>query len=152
MNNTKEFNEMLKQTIDFYNGLGIKIKKGNERIAVSSLTMSGYANNYKDKFHRTIYSNNALSTLGDGICLAYVMYKKYHLSVSSEVMTNAKELLTNVNLQDKGKKLLENHLFFENTDLDGNKSYATAFEAVIGFIALNNYNDVSKVFDKYIEL
>ena len=31
MNNTKEFNEMLKQTIDFYNGLGIIIKKGNER-------------------------------------------------------------------------------------------------------------------------
>lgn len=67
--------------------------------------MPGYANNYKDKLHLIIYSNNAWSTLGDSICLAYVMYKKYKLSVSSKVMTNVEELLTNANLQDKGKKL-----------------------------------------------
>ena len=52
-----------------------------------------------------------------------------------------------------GKDLLQNKLFAVNNDLTEKniKSYATAFESVIGFIGILDKNKVNSILDKYLK-
>lgn len=144
--------EMIKLTIEFYNSLGIKISKEDEMMAVQSLTMPEYAKEYNDKHNEKINDHRALSTVGDAICGAYIMLKEYNIDVTSEELTDKKKIVTNEHLNIIGETLLSNKLFAMNNDLkEGNKkSYATAFEAVIGFISIINKNKVDEILNKYL--
>lgn len=144
--------EMIKLTIEFYNSLGIKISKEDEMMAVQSLTMPDYAKEYNDKHNEKIKNHRALSTVGDAVCGEYIMLKEYNIDITSEELTDKKKIVTNEHLNIIGENLLSNKLFAINNDLkEGNKkSYATAFEAVIGFIGIINKNKVDGILNKYL--
>ena len=80
--------------------------------------------------------------------------KKYKISSTQEELTDEKKTLTNKHLNIIGEKLLKDKLFATNinlTNLNPNKNknlYATAFEAVIGFISLIRPDEVSKILDE----
>ncbi len=144
--------EMIKLTIEFYNLLEIEISKKDEMMAVQSLTMPDYAKEYNDKHNEKIKDHRALSTVGDAICGAYIMLKEYNMNITSEELTDKKKMVTNEHLNIIGKNLLLNKLFAINNDLkeENKKSYATAFEAVIGFIGILDRNKVYEILDKYL--
>lgn len=144
--------EMIKLTIEFYNLLEIEISKEDEMMAVQSLTMPDYAKEYNDKHNEKIKDHRALSTVGDAICGAYIMLKEYNMGITSEELTDKKKIVTNEHLNIIGKNLLLNKLFAINNDLkeENKKSYATAFEAVIGFIGILDRNKVYEILDKYL--
>lgn len=144
--------EMIKLTIEFYNSLGIEISKEDEMMAVQSLTMPEYAEEYNKSHSERIKDHRALSTVGDAICGEYIMLKEYNIDITSGELTDKKKMVTNVHLNIIGKNLLSNKLFAMNNDLkEGNKkSYATAFEAVIGFIGILDRNKVYEILDKYL--
>ena len=146
--------EMIKLTIEFYNSLGIKISKEDEMMAVQSLTMPDYAKEYNDKNNEKIKNHRALSTVGDAVCGEYIMLKEYDMDITSKELTDKKKIVTNDHLNIIGKNLLSNKLFAMNNDLkeSNKKSYATAFEAVIGFISIINKNKVDEILNKYLML
>lgn len=80
------------------------------------------------------------------------MLKEYDMDITSKELTDKKKIVTNEHLNIIGKNLLSNKLFAMNNDLkEGNKkSYATAFEAVIGFISIINKNKVDEILNKYL--
>ena len=145
------YTDMIAKTEEFYSKLNIKIN--DIKLAVASLTMTEFAKNYNDVNSVKIDNQDALATVGDSICGSYVMIKEYGPFATMEYLTNKKDIVTNNNLKIVGKKLLEGYLFHANNDLkEGNKKdYATAFEAIIGFIALNNPNDIKPLLDKYLK-
>ena len=147
-----EFSEMESRTREFYEKkLNIKIKDIN--LAVASLTMTEYAKIYSDKHKVKIDNQDGLATVGDAVCGAYVMLKEYKPFTTKGKLTDEKNIVTNEHLKIVGKKLLEGYLFYENNDLkeDNKKDYATAFEAIIGFIALNDINDVGRILKEYLK-
>lgn len=154
------FNEMKQITVDFYKTIGIDdIPEKYLHLAVMSLTMPEYSKEYKDHFKDEIGNHSALATVGDSVCEAFLMLNSYpcdSYNITAEKMSGKKSSLTNVNLNKIGEELLKDHLFYRNNDLkDGNiKSYATAFEAVIGFIALldmyTNKNRIVEFLKEYI--
>ncbi len=100
--------------------------------------MPEYAKNYNDVNQIKIKDHSSLATVGDAFCNAYQMLNEYTSFLTKEELTNKKSPFSNENLNEVGKLLLKEHLFAKNNDLkDTNtKSYATAFEAVIGFLSL----------------
>lgn len=155
----KTYQEMLEQTVEFYNGLGITIPKEKKELAVQSLTMSQYAKEYNDINDIKIYNNNGLATVGDAVCGAWLMINSFTKEKTKKELHDKKGKLTNANLNGTGKELLERFLFASNNDLISNekdkphkKAYATAFEAVIGFIAFCDYSKIESVLKKYIQL
>lgn len=148
------YEEMKIMTKDFYNHLGLEMisdKFIND--AIASLTMPQYADifgkNYKDI---KIKDHRALATLGDAVCGSLLLARKYNYDSTPKDLTFEKEKLTNENLNEKGKQLLKENLFSANNDLDekNTKSYATAFEAVIGFLSLVDLKFAKEVFEKYV--
>lgn len=81
------------------------------------------------------------------------MLKEYKSNITSEELSNKKSIVKNENLNNIGKDLLQNKLFAVNNDLTEKniKSYATAFEAVIGFIGILDKNKVNIILDKYLK-
>lgn len=144
--------EMIKLTIEFYNSLGIEISKEDEMMAVQSLTMPEYAEEYNKSHSVRIKDHRALSTVGDAICGAYVMLKEFNTNSTQEELTNKKKIVTNEHLNIIGRNLLLKKLFAINNDLkeENKKSYATAFEALIGFIGILDRNKVYEILDKYL--
>lgn len=144
--------EMIKLTIEFYNSLEIKISKEDEMMAVQSLTMPEYAEEYNKSHSERIKDHRALSTVGDAICGAYVMLKEFNTNSTQEELTNKKKIVTNEHLNIIGRNLLLKKLFAINNDLkeENKKSYATAFEALIGFIGILDRNEVYEILDKYL--
>ena len=148
------YEEMTIKTKDFYALLGCKVISDNlMRDAITSLTMPQYAYIYNSKNNAEINDHRALATLGDAVCGSLLLTNKYHYNSTPEELTFVKESLTNDNLKTKGKQLLKDNLFYSNNDLDekNRKSYATAFEAVIGFLSLIDINLAKKVFYDYIQ-
>lgn len=82
------------------------------------------------------------------------MLAKYSLSSTQEKLIAEKETLKNDHLNVVGLNILEGKLFATNNNLDSNneienkKSYATAFEAVIGFVSLIDINKAFEVLKK----
>ncbi len=155
-----EYSEMVTRTIKFYNSLYIDIPDERLEEAVISLSMPKYVEEFNANRKNNVSLKNdhrALSTVGDTICASYWMLKKYTITSSQDGLNKEKDALKNDNLNIIGQKLLKDVLFYTNTDLtdsNGNenkKSYATAFEAVIGFISLIRTNDVSRILDEYLK-
>ena len=92
-----------------------------------------------------------MATVGDAVCEAFVMLKEYNDALTADDLDKKKESLQNEKLNFVGDVL-----FASNNDLESNneahpnkKAYATAFEAVIGFIALldkdQNTNNADRI-------
>lgn len=149
------FEEMEEKTRKFYNHLGCaEISEELLRDAIASLTMPQYAKIFNDKNkNMKINDHRALATLGDAICGSLLLTKKYNYDSKPKELTFVKKLLTNENLNVKGKELLNDNLFHLNNDLKENnkKSYATAFEAVIGFLSIVNIDLTKSVFENFID-
>ena len=139
--------EMKEKSLEFYKGLNVETSQENILLAVRSLTMPQYAKEYKDKYGETIGDHTALATVGDAVCGAFLMLDRYTDEKTSKTLTEEKEIVKNDRLNVIGKKMLCDEdgifLFASNNDLESNnedhpnkKAYATAFEAIIGFIAL----------------
>jgi dsRNA-specific ribonuclease len=94
-----------------------------------------------------------LATVGDELVGAFHMQNKYKYNSSMGELTKAKKALKNINLNSIGQKLCGEHLFATNNDLNekNNKSYATSFEAIIGFILLFDLTSAKRVFDEYMK-
>lgn len=153
MNQLLTYEKMVNKTLDFYKSLGIKnIPEKRIKDAVTSLTMPQYTKEYNDNNKEIIKDHRALATLGDAVCGALLLKEKYNYNVTSEYLTNEKKLLENDNLNNVGRELLNDNLFWRNNDLDdiNRKSYATAFEAVIGFISLIDIRKAEKLIKKCI--
>ena len=149
-----EYEKLVDKTKKFYEILDVKIdNKDSELIelAITSLTMPVFAKEYNDVNTKKIHDYRCLATVGDSICTSLLMMEKFKKNLSMEEMTQKKGKLQNKNLNIIGKKLLEGYLFAKNNDLSNKKAYATAFEAVIGFLAFFNLNKAKEVFDKYID-
>lgn len=136
------YDEMIEKTREFYCELQIDIPDKYVGLAVRSLTMPQYAKEFNDKFHKGIGDHRALATVGDAICAAYTMLKFYEDSLTADDLNKKKEVLQNKELNIVGEQVLKDVLFARNNDLISNndnenkKAYATAFEAIIGFIVL----------------
>ena len=156
MNTRLTWDEMVKKTKEFYQELGVEIRDNDISLAVQSLTMPCYAKEYNDKNidkNLGILDHRSLGTVGDAVNEGLLMIRKFKSDSTMESLTNDKVELTNENLNRKGKELLEKYLFNINNDLDpkNKKSFATAFEAIIGFLSLIRIDKAKEVFDKYIE-
>lgn len=150
------YEEMSEKASRFYEGLQIKIPEQYVDLAVRSLTMPQYAKEYQDKYNQCIGDHRALATVGDAVCEAFVMLKEYNDDLTSDDLDKKKESLQNEKLNFVGERMLKGVLFASNNDLESNneahpnkKAYATAFEAVIGFIALldkdQNTNNADRI-------
>lgn len=154
------YDEMIEKTREFYDELQIDIPDKYVYLAVRSLTMPQYAKEFYDKLHKEIGDHRALATVGDAVCGAFLMLNRYEDHKTSEELTAEKEDVTNKNLNNVGEAVLKNRLFEKNNDLiskndnSNNKAYATAFEAVIGFVALldkyKNTNNADRILKKQL--
>lgn len=150
MSKLLNISDMKQKTNGFYLKYDIKINKGKMNLAIQSLTMAQYAKEYNDIHNKSIiYDNGGLATVGDAICEAYVMLKKFQYKANEKEMTEEKKILKNDYLNSIGKKLLKDYLFASNNDLndENKKSYATAFEAVVGFVACIDMNKAFEFLD-----
>ena len=152
------YEEMSERAFEFYDYLQINIPKKYVALAVRSLTMQQYAKEYKDKYNQYIGDHRALATVGDAVCKAFVMLKEYNDALTSDDLDKKKECLQNEGLNLAGEKMLNGVLFASNNDLKSNnadhpnkKAYATAFEAVIGFIALLDKNQNTNNADRILK-
>lgn len=148
------YEKMVEETKYFYKSFGIEnIPKERIKDAVASITLPNYAKEHNDKFHNDLNDHRALATVGDAVCTKILMIEKYHYDSTAERLTEEKDFVTNNNLNKIGERLLKDKLFSRNNDLDDNntKSYATAFEAVIGFIAIIDINKADEIFKQIID-
>lgn len=151
------YEEMSERAFEFYNDLQINIPKKYVALAVRSLTMPQYAKEYKDKYGETIGDHTALATVGDAVCGAFLMLDRYTDEKTKKELTAEKKVVTNEHLNLVGEKILKDRLFAKNNDLESKsekknkKAYATAFEAVIGFIALLDKNQNTNNADRILK-
>ena len=152
------YEEMSERAFEFYDYLQINIPKKYVALAVRSLTMPQYAKEYQDKYNQYIGDHRALATVGDAVCEAFVMLKEYNDALTSDDLDKKKECLQNEGLNLAGEKMLNGVLFASNNDLKSNNAdhpnknaYATAFEAVIGFIALLDKNQNTNNADRILK-
>ena len=156
------YEEMRERAFEFYDDLQINIPQKYADLAVRSLTMPQYAKEYNDSNNNPIGDHRALATVGDAICGAFVMLDRYTDEKTSKTLTEEKEIVKNDRLNVIGKKMLCDEdgifLFASNNDLESNnddhpnkKAYATAFEAVIGFIALLDKDQNTKNADRILK-
>ena len=150
------YEEMSEKASRFYEGLQIKIPEQYVDLAVRSLTMPQYAKEYNDSNNHPIGDHRALTTVGDAVCGAFLMLDRYTDEKTKKELTAEKKVVTNEHLNLVGEKILKDRLFAKNNDLESNNeahpnttAYATAFEAVIGFIALldkdQNTNNADRI-------
>ena len=152
------YEEMSERAFEFYDYLQINIPKKYVALAVRSLTMPQYTKEYQDKYNQYIGDHRALATVGDAVCEAFVMLKEYNDALKSDDLDKKNVCMQNVFLNLAGEKMLNGVLFASNNDLKSNnadhpnkKAYATAFEAVIGFIALLDKNQNTNNADRILK-
>lgn len=147
-------NELKIKAIHFYKRLNIYIDSEEmEDLALQSLMMPQFTKQFNDANKTHLNDHRALATVGDAMCSCYLMTREFKPNSSMEELTIKKILLTNANLNVVGEKLLKAHLFASNNDLkeDNKKVYATAFEAVIGFISIYNKPEAFRILDEYLK-
>lgn len=151
------YEEMRERAFEFYDGLQINIPKIFVDLAVRSLTMPQYAKEYNDSNNHPIGDHRALATVGDAVCGAFLMLDRYTDEKTKKELTAEKKVVTNEHLNLVGEKILKDRLFAKNNDLESKsekknkKAYATAFEAVIGFIALLDKNQNTNNADRILK-
>ncbi len=159
------YQEMINKTVNFYKKkLGIEVPDKFIDLAVTSLTIPQYAKEYNDIHEDKLSDHRSLATAMDAVCEAYLMINKFNEDSTSEKLTKEKILLENERFNEIDKVLLKDNLFSSNNDLDSNndhenrKAYATAFEAVIGFIAIMNKDyykqelkDLNRILSRYLK-
>ena len=149
--------EMKEKSLEFYKGLNVETSQENILLAVRSLTMPQYAKEYNDSNNHPIGDHRALATVGDAVCGAFLMLDRYTDEKTKKELTAEKKVVTNEHLNLVGEKILKDRLFAKNNDLESKsekknkKAYATAFEAVIGFIALLDKNQNTNNADRILK-
>ncbi len=109
-----------------------------------------------------------MATVGDSVCGAFLMLNKFNSEKTKSDMTKEKVVLKNRNLISISKSLFKDSglPFAKNNDLLNSdetsapepklnkKGYATAFEAVVGFLALldKKYgsNHAYRIFNRFL--
>ena len=151
------YEEMRERAFEFYDDLQINIPKIYVDLAVRSLTMPQYAKEYQDKYNQYIGDHRALATVGDAVCGAFLMLDRYTDEKTKKELTAEKKVVTNEHLNLVGEKILKDRLFAKNNDLESKsekknkKAYATAFEAVIGYIAVLDKNQNTNNADRILK-
>ena len=151
------YEEMRERAFEFYDDLQINIPKIYVDLAVRSLTMPQYAKEYQDKYNQYIGDHRALATVGDAVCGAFLMLDRYTDEKTKKELTAEKKVVTNEHLNLVGEKILKVRLFAKNNDLESKsekknkKAYATAFEAVIGYIAVLDKNQNTNNADRILK-
>ena len=114
--------------------------------------MPCFVNEYNQANTSFLRDYTALSTVGNAVCGAHCMLKKYNIESTQKSLTEEK-ILKNDHLNLIGKTLLEGHLFASNNDIaEGNtRDYATGFEAAIGFVSLINLEKAFYILDMYLK-
>ena len=147
------FDKMKEETEKFYEGLGCNLTKDTIALAVQSLTMPCYANEYNQKYGEKIPDHSALATVGDAYWDVYILAIAFEPnSTKGNLTIDIKQKIgTNEQMNPLAEEWLKDFLFAANNDLKDNnsngqnkKGYATALEAVIGFLFLKF---PEKVFD-----
>lgn len=154
------FDEMKEKTRTFYQDLGCDLTEDTLDLAVQSLTMPCYANEFAQKFGEKIPNHSALATVGDAYWGAYILAIAFEPnSKKGDLTKNCKQTIgTNKQMNPLAEKWLSPFLFATNNDLIDNnsngqnkKGYATALEAVIGFLFLKFPEKVFDILQKQIE-
>lgn len=146
------YDDMMERTKKFYSSLGLeKISVDMMPDAIASLIMPCYANEFRQHFGKKITDHRGIATLGDVACAFLRMKNKYHHGCKMDEMTHYKDPLMNINLNKSGEKLIDG-LFSSNNDLSeaNNKTRATAFEAIIGFLSLIDLEKANEIFKMYV--
>jgi 23S rRNA maturation mini-RNase III len=144
----KSYEDMKKNTIRFYNDVfQINTEGNNHELAIQSLVMPEYMkefNESKMKPETRIYNNGSLATLGDTVISTFLMNRYFKKEITPEHLSEYKRMATNKELNQLGQKVLISILFYRNNDLyyeesegdltQNRKGYASAFEAVVGFL------------------
>ena len=148
------FDEMKEKTRTFYHDLGCDLTEEETlTLAIQSLTMPCYANEYNQKYGEKIPNHSALATVGDAYWGVYILAIAFEPnSKKGDLTKDIKQTIgTNEQMNPLAEKWLSSFLFATNNDLNdnnsneqNNKGYATALEAVIGFLFLKF---PGKVFD-----
>ena len=148
------FDEMKEKTKTFYHDLGCDLTEEETlTLAIQSLTMPCYANEYNQKYGEKIPNHSALATVGDAYWGVYILAIAFEPNSKKGDLTNdiKQTIGTNKQMNPLAKEWLSPFLFATNNDLNdnnsneqNNKGYATALEAVIGFLFLKF---PGKVFD-----
>lgn len=150
---------MKEKTKKFYQDLGCDLDEKDEKdlnLAVQSLTMPCYANEFNQSHEVQLYNNFSLATVGDAYWGAFIVARKFTPdSTKGELSNEIKQKIgSNQEMNRLAEKLLKDHLFAENNDLTINdsdapntKGYATALEAVVGFLFLVYPEKVSSILE-----
>ena len=137
-NKTLTINEMIVKAKDFYNNvINIELKNEHTIIAVQSLVMPSYKEEFNKINDIHINDHRGLATLGDAVFSTYILQSTFTSKSTTKELTEEikNKICSNAVMNIFGKKF-ENYLFWSNNDLNesNKKSYATVFEAIIGFI------------------
>lgn len=153
------FDEMKEKTRTFYHDLGCDLTEDTLDLAVQSLTMPCYANEFYQRYGKKILNHSALATVGDAYWGAYILAVAFEPnSKKGDLTNNYKQTIgTNEQMNPLAEKRLSPFLFAINNDLkdnnsngQNNKGYATALEAVIGFLFLKFPEKVFDILHKQI--
>ena len=137
--------KMRETTRSFYSNIGCELTDDNIDLAVQSLTMPCYANEYAQKYGEKILNHSSLATVGDAYWEVYILAIAFEPNSKKGNLTNGikQTIGTNEQMNPLAEKWLNRFLFAANNDLKDNnsdgqntKGYATALEAVIGFLFL----------------
>lgn len=134
------YSELIKKAKSFYRGYGVAVRKHAEREAVASLTMPDFAYIQSERGDKDIENNSALATVGDAVLGAYTMLRAFPLdrSMTDDELSDLKvAVLSNDFLNTMGEKIAPYLNRYNNDFKSVEKGMATAFEAVVGFVALH---------------
>lgn len=153
------YSQMEERARSFYATLGVTLTKRDLPLAIQSLAMPEYTKIYNDA-NRTcpIHDNDSLATVGDAVFYVYVLELCFTPRSSEGFLTDKKaKYCANETMNVYGEEWLRDWLFATHTDLyeegrelPNRKGYATAFEAVVGFLYLRARDRVEQILcDRY---
>lgn len=139
------YEEMEARARSFYGTLGLRLTSRDLPLAIQSLAMPAYTKEYNERNpSRPIHDNDSLATLGDSVFYVYVLRLCFSPRVSEGFLTDKKaKYCSNDTMKIYGEDWLRDALFARHRDLyeegstlPNRKGFATAFEAVVGFLYL----------------
>lgn len=132
--------EMIIKAKEFYRDkINLELKNEHTILAVQSLVMPSYKEEFNNinTISKHINDHRSLATLGDAVFSTYILQSTFTSKSTMKELTEEikNKICSNAVMNIFGKKF-ENYLFWSNNDLNesNKKSYATVFEAIIGFI------------------
>ena len=148
------YKEMEERTRAFYSTLGITLSRRDLPLAIQSLSMPRYTRRYNEATPSApLHDNDSLATLGDSVFYVYVLTLCFSSRITERFLTDKKiKYCSNDTMKVYGEDWLADWLFATHKDLyeegsnqTNKKGYATAFEAVVGFLYLRAPDRVMEI-------